>query len=159
MFMEKFVMIKICVFKVEHYFFCFLLFVIHISRLPSISNISLSRTKCLVPWNFPQEHCIAFLYFELLYIELFPISKNFPVPWTIFSLYLEHLHIRILFLNSQINSNLNQNKNFDRKWKTNLFFVLSGVKTKLSVKRNRYSTSIKNMENEKPYTRSKNCYF
>ena len=51
-----------------------------LSRLPSVSNISLSRTKCSVPWNFPQEHCIAFLYFELLYLELFPISNKFSGP-------------------------------------------------------------------------------
>ena len=62
-------------------------------------------------------------------------QTNFPVPWTIFSLYLEHLHIRIWFSNCRINLNLNQNENFDRKWKQNLFFVLSVVKTKMSVKR------------------------
>ena len=53
---------------------------ISLSRLPSISNICLSRTKCSIPWNFPQEHCIAFLYFELLYLELFPISNKFSGP-------------------------------------------------------------------------------
>ena len=51
-----------------------------LSRLPSISNISLSRTKCSVPWNLPQEYCIAFLYSELVYLELFPISNKFSGP-------------------------------------------------------------------------------
>ena len=93
-----------------------------LSWLPSISSMSLSRTKCLFPWNFLQEHCIAFVYLELLYLKLFLISNKFCGRWTIFSLYLEHLNILISFLNSQINSNLNQNKNFSRKWKKNLFF-------------------------------------
>ena len=51
-----------------------------LSRLPSISNTSPSRTKCSVPWNFPQEHCIAFLYSELLYLELFLISNKLSGP-------------------------------------------------------------------------------
>ena len=27
-----------------------------------------------------QEHCIAFLYFEFLYLELFPVSNKFSGP-------------------------------------------------------------------------------
>ena len=103
---------------------------VSLSRLPSISNICLSRTKCSIPWNFPQEHCIAFLYFELLYLELFP--TNFPVPWNIFSLYLQHLDTWISFSNSRINSNLNQNKNFDRKWKKICFLFSVSSKQKCS---------------------------
>ena len=98
-----------------------------LSRLPSIS---LSRTKSSVPWNFSQEHCITFLYFKIPYLELFPILNNFLVSWTIFSLYLKHLHIRISFPNSRINSNLNQNKNFDRKWKKIRFLFSLSSKQK-----------------------------
>ena len=49
------------------------------------------------------------------------ISRTFPYIEQIFrslepfSLSIENLHIRISFSNSRINSNLNQNKNFDRK--------------------------------------------
>ena len=83
------------------------------------------------------------LFSYLLYLELSLYRTNFPIPWTIFSLCLEHLHVRISFPNSRINSNLNQNKNFDRKWNKNLFFVLSVVKTKMSVKRNLNTKTLK----------------
>lgn len=96
-----------------------------LSRLPSISSISLSRTKCLAPWNFSEEHCIAFFYFELLYLELFLISNKFWSPLNHFLSLFEHLNIRISFSNSWINSNLNQSKSFNRKWKRIICFLFS----------------------------------
>ena len=75
-------------------------------------------------WCFNFINCIQWTLSTstTLYLEYLSISTKFSVPWTIFSLYLEHLHIRISFSNSQINSNLNQNKNFDRKWKKKIVF-------------------------------------
>ena len=112
---------------------CILYSGLSLSRLPSISNISLSRTKCSVPWNFPLEHCIAFLYFELLYLELFSILNKFSGPLNHFlSLSRKFTYSNFIF-DSRINWNLNQNKSFDRKWKKNLFSVFSVVKTKIPI--------------------------
>ena len=105
----------------------------------SISNKILGHLK------FPPRtlHSLS-LFSYLLYLELFPISNKFSDPLNHFlSLYLEHLHVWISFPNSRINSYLNQNKNFDRKWNKNLFFVLSVVKTKMSVKRNLNTKTLK----------------
>ena len=106
-----------------------------LSWLPSISNISLSRTKCSVPWSFPQEQCIAFLYFELLYLELLPLSKKFLGSLSHF------LSLSRTFTYSNFISEFRNKLEFESKQKfrpsrkKNLFFVLSVVKTKMSVKR------------------------
>ena len=75
--------------------------------------LSISRTKCSVPWNFPQEHCIAFLCFKLPYLKLFTISNKCSGPLNHFL----SLSWTSTYSNFKINSNLNQNKNFDCKWK------------------------------------------
>ena len=70
-----------------------------------------------VPWNFPKEDCIAFLYFELLYLELFPISNKFSGPLNHFLSLSRTSAFSKFISNSRIKSNLNQKENFDRKWK------------------------------------------
>ena len=94
----------------------------------------LSQTKCSVHWNFTQEHCIAFLYLELLYLKLFPIWNKFSSPLNHF-LSLSQTFIYSNFIFEFPNKfKFESKQKFRRQMKKNLFFVLSVVKTKMSVK-------------------------
>ena len=117
--------------------------IFHLQWTLSISNISLSRIKCSVPWNFPQVHCIAFLYFEFLYLELFPISNKFSGPLNHFlSISRTFTYLNLIF--EFPNKFEFASKQKFRPWmKKNLLFVLSVAKTKMSVKRKLNTKTLK----------------
>ena len=82
-----------------------------LSRLPSISNISLSRRKL----HLSPRTLHTFLYFKFLYLELFPMSNKFSGPLNHFLSLSRTFTYSNFISTSRINTNLNQNKSFDRE--------------------------------------------
>ena len=97
-----------------------------LSRLPSISK------KMFGPLKFPPRTLHSLSLFRTSLSRTFPYIEQIFRSLEPFSLSIENLHIRISFSNSRINSNLNQNKNFDRKWKKICFLFSVSSKQKCS---------------------------
>ena len=71
--------------------------------------------KMFGPLKFPPRTMLSLSLFRTSLSRTFPYIEQIFRSLEPFSLSIENLHIRISFSNSRINSNLNQNKNFDRK--------------------------------------------
>ena len=109
-----------------------------ISTTLYLEYLSISN-KMFGPLKFPPRTLHSLSLFRTSLSRTFPYIEQIFRSLEPFSLYLEHLHVRFSFSNSQTNSHLNQNKNFDCKWRKicflfskSVFCFLLSVKRKLN---------------------------